>query len=123
MKEIDWATIVVGAAATVLGPVLGPFALLLFAAIVGALLPMSKEGEMTRIQGAVYIATCVVISLCLTGFAVYLVQKYTTIPGNIAFMPLAFGIAAGRPFILNFVERLFNAGAAAFESITRGGAR
>jgi hypothetical protein len=124
MKNVDWSYIVVGFFTTAFGPTVGPFAMLLFASVIGALLPMSKEGEMTRLEGAVYIAICVGVSLSLTGLCVWLVQNFTTVPGNIVFMPLAFLLAAGRPFILSFVGRVFDGAAAGLEAIfTRGGAK
>lgn len=103
MKEPDFSLALSLVTATIglLGPTLGPFALLIFAAVIGAALAMSKErgkdeAPMTRMEGARYILLSACVSLVLTGLCVYLVQKYTDIPGNIALMPLAFFIALSR---------------------------
>ncbi len=89
------------AAVSLLGPTIGPSALLIFAAVIGAALAMSKErgkdeAPMTRWEGVKYIALGACVSLVLTGLCVYLVQRYTDIPANIALMPLAFFIALSR---------------------------
>ena len=97
---------ITGAVAALLGPVLGPLALLLFASVMGGLLAMGRVSTMTRWEGVRFVAVGVGISLVLTGFAVWAVETYTTIPGNIALMPLAFGIAAARTSILELIDTL-----------------
>jgi hypothetical protein len=99
------AFVATGAIAVILGPVFGPFALLLFAAAAGAMLAMSKAPSMTRMEGFRFIVVGVAIALTLTGFAVWLVERYTPIPGNLALMPLAFALSAGRDTLLKLIER------------------
>jgi hypothetical protein len=116
------AYVVVGGFIAVLGPVLGPFAMLLFAAAMGALLAMGKAGSMTRWQGAAFVFVSMAISLALTGVVVFIVEKYTPIPGNLVLMPIAFVFAAGREFLLDLVKRIFGAAGTFFEALaSRGG--
>lgn len=103
------AFVATGAAAALLGPVLGPFALLLFAAVAGSMLAMGKAGGMTRRDGLVFILIGVAVSLSLTGAAIWMVERYTSVPGNVALMPLSFAFAAGREHLLKLIARLFAA--------------
>jgi len=100
------AYVVVGFATTFLGPVLGPFALLLFGAVVGSLLPMSKAAIRTRWEGVRFILVSVAIALSLTGLAVWVLERHFGIPGNLALLPMSFVIAAGRDQLLVVIERL-----------------
>ncbi|MCY1167118.1 hypothetical protein D9M73_70750 [compost metagenome] len=93
-----------GVVAAALGPVLGPFALLLFAAVMGGLLSMSTSTTTTRWEGFKFLAVGVGISFVLTGAAVWAVERYTNVPGNIAFMPVAFFIAAGRSKLMGLID-------------------
>ena len=94
-----------GIIGALLGPVLGPLVMLLFAAVMGGLLAMGRTSTHTRWEGVRFLAVGVGISLVLTGLAVWLVERYTTVPGNIALMPVAFIIAASRNSLLGFIER------------------
>jgi hypothetical protein len=101
----------VGGAAAILGPVIGPFALVLFAAVMGGMLAMSKERgkddlPMTRLEGVQFVAVSAGVAIVLSGFCVWLVERYTDIPGNIALMPVAFFLSLGRGFMLGLVERI-----------------
>lgn len=99
----------VGLLAAALGPVLGPLVLLMFAAVMGGMLAMGRMGAMTRWEGFRFIAVGVGISMVLTGSAVWAVQTYTSIPGNIALMPVAFLIAAMRNSLLTVMDKLVDA--------------
>lgn len=88
-----------------LGPVLGPLVLLVFAAAMGSLLAMSKTPTPTRWDGAKFIAVGVGISFVMSGLACWLVEKYTPIPGNVALMPVAFAIAASRNSVLVLIDK------------------
>lgn len=94
-----------GIIGALLGPVFGPLVMLLFAAVMGGLLAMGRTSTHTRWEGVRFLAVGVGISLVLTGLAVWLVERYTTVPGNIALMPVAFIIAASRNSLLGFIER------------------
>lgn len=113
------AFVVTGAIAVILGPVLGPFALLLFGAFAGSLLALSKVPTMTRWQGVQFIVVGMVIALALTGVAVWMVEKYTPLPGNLAMMPLAFALSAGRDFLLKLIERGVNALGTFFDALAQ----
>lgn len=107
------AFVVTGAIAAVLGPVLGPLVLILFAAVMGGLLAMSRTTTATRWDGVKFLAVGVGISLVLTGAAVWAVEKYTPVPGNIALMPVAFVIAAARTSLLGLIETAITAAGSA----------
>ena len=94
-----------GIIGALLGPVFGQLVMLLFAAVMGGLLAMGRTSTHTRWEGVRFLAVGVGISLVLTGLAVWLVERYTTVPGNIAMMPVAFIIAASRNSLLGFIER------------------
>ena len=100
---------VVGFVATLLGPILGPLALLIFASVMGALLAMGRVTTMTRWEGLRFVVVGVGISMVLTGLAVWLVEAYTPIPGNIALMPVAFAISLARSSLLGFIEKVLEA--------------
>lgn len=104
--------IVTGIVAAVLGPVLGPYALIMFAAVVGSLLAMSKTPQATRLAGLKFIAIGVLVALTITGAVIWAVERYTEIPGNVALMPVAFIIGAARLYLLTFIERCLDAFAA-----------
>lgn len=107
------AYLLTGFVATLLGPVLGPMALLVFSAFIGALLAMSRTTTNTRWDGVKFLALAVAISLVLTGAAVWAVQTYTAIPGNVAMMPVAFVIAASRNSIMGLIDMAIAAAGAA----------
>ena len=115
------AFVVTGAVAALLGPVLGPFTLLLFGAVAGSLLALSKAPTMTRMQGIQFVVVGVAIALALTGVAVWLVERYTPIPGNLALMPLAFALAMGRDYLFTLIERAVSAIGTFFDALARRG--
>lgn len=112
------AFVVTGAIAAVLGPVLGPLVLILFAAVMGGLLAMSRTTTATRWDGVKFLAVGVGISLVLTGAAVWAVEKYTPVPGNIALMPVAFVIAASRASLLGLIETAISAAGSALTALS-----
>jgi len=98
-----------GVIAALLGPVLGPLAFVLFAAVMGGLLAMSRTTTTTRWDGFKFLAVGVGISFVLTGLVVWAVQEYTPVPGNIALMPVAFLIAASRNSLLDLIDKAIEA--------------
>lgn len=115
--------VVLGAATALLGPVLGPFALLVFGAVAGSLLALGTSEPMTRWQAARFVAVGVAVALALTGLAVWLVERYTDVPGHLALMPLAFAFAAGREHLSGFIKRLLDGLATAAEHFFSRGAK
>lgn len=101
--------VLVSAAVALLGPILGPFALLLFGAVAGSFLAMSKAGTMTRWQGVLYVLVGVALSLALSGVCIWLLEKHTSIPGHLALVPVAFVIAAGRDHLWELLRRIWGA--------------
>jgi hypothetical protein len=92
--------------------VLGPWALLVFAAGVGAALALSAEEAGTRWAGLKFLIGGMLVALLLTGPAVWAVQHYTEVPANIAFIPIAFALGLYRSGVVEFIRKVFDAVAA-----------
>ncbi len=104
--------VITGGAATFVSavwPDLGKYALILFGAIVGSLLAMSKRPTPTRWEGVKFVAVGVAIVMVFNGLAVWVLEKYTPIPGSVAMMPVAFVIAAKRDALLPLMDRAVDA--------------
>ncbi len=101
--------IVTGVVAALLGPVLGPYALIAFGAVVGSLLAMSRTPTATRWEGVKFILVGVLVALSITGPVIWAVERYTDVPGNVALVPVAFVIGAARNYLLTFIERCMDA--------------
>ena len=93
------------AAAAVLGPLLGPYALVAFSAAAGSLLALSRKATLTRPDGLRFIVVGMLISLVLTASVVWLIEKYTPIPSHISLMPVAFFLALGRCHLLTLMDK------------------
>lgn len=100
---------VVAAAVAIAGPVLGPYALLVFAAGVGAGLALSAEKPLTRWAGVRFWLLATAIALLLTGPCVALLAHYTDVPANVSFIPMAFLLGAARRHIGSFVQQALDA--------------
>lgn len=110
MTEPTTASFVItSAVVVVLGPVLGPYALIVFSALAGALLALSHGPTLSLWEGVRFVALGVLIALVMTGSAVWAVERYTSIPGNVALMPVAVIIGAGRTVILEVMEGILKA--------------
>ncbi len=104
--------VITGGAATfvsVVWPDLGKYALILFGATVGSLLAMSKRPTPTRWDGVKFVGVGVAIVMVFNGLAVWALEKYTPIPGNVAMMPVAFVIAAKRDALLPLMDKAVDA--------------
>lgn len=102
-----------GAAVAAFGPVLGPYALIVFAAGIGAALALSTEKPSTRVQGFGFWLLATTISLLLTGPCVWAVSTYTTVPAGIALIPVAFLLGAARNRIVGLTNQALDAFTAA----------
>lgn len=102
----------VGAAASLLGPVLGPYALIVFGAIAGSLLAMGRANTATRLEAAWFVLVGVLLATAITGAVAWTLETYLHIPSAIALMPVAAAIGAGRNALLGLIEALFSALAA-----------
>lgn len=100
--------VVTGTLTAALGPILGPYALIVFGAVVGSLLAMSRTPTLSRMDGLKFIGIGVLVALVITGFCVWALEKYLGIPGNIALMPLSFVIGASRNSLLGLIDKMFD---------------
>lgn len=102
------AYIIVGAMGAIAGPVYGPAVLMLFGAIIGSLL--SLQGTKTESFSAAFrfFIVAVGLSLALTGLGVWLVERFTPLPGSLALMPVALGFAAARTMIIDTIQKVLD---------------
>ncbi len=104
-----------------LGPLAGPYALIAFAALAGALWPLSAQTTATRAEGAWLLLRCTLTAILLTVFLASLLQKWLGLPVNEALAPVALMIGA----LGNGWRPVFDAIGAAFAAFATkaGGAR
>lgn len=81
-------------AVALLGPMAGPYALIVFAALAGALWPLSGAETMTRAAGAWLLLRCTLTAVVLTSALSLALQSYWAIPAHEALAPVAFAIGA-----------------------------
>lgn len=110
-------------AIALLGPAAGPFALIIFAALAGALWPLSAATTMTRKAGAGLLIRCTLMAVVLTGGLAMLLGHYHDLPEHEMLAPLAFAIGAlgngWRP-VLESVGKIIQAAAATLAARTGG---
>lgn len=94
----------VAIAAAVLGPVLGPYALIAFAAAAGSLLALSREPAGTRWEGVRYVLAGTLIALLFTTPAVWAMETYLQVPARIALVPIAAILGAFRNQVLSLIK-------------------
>lgn len=112
------------AAVSLAGPVLGPYALIVFAAGVGSALALSVEQPMSRLQGLKFLAMGALIALLVTGPVLWAVEEYTPVPASIALVPVAFALGAARNQLLSLITSALGwitAAANAFLESRKGG--
>lgn len=81
-------------AIAVLGPMAGPYALIVFAALAGALWPLSTMPTVTRAQGAAFLLRVVAGAVVLTSFAAYWIESTYKVPAVESVALVAFFIGA-----------------------------
>ncbi len=81
-------------AVALLGPMAGPYALIVFAALAGALWPLSAADTMTRTAGFWLLLRCTLTAVALTSAMSLVLQSQWQIPANEALAPVAFAIGA-----------------------------
>ncbi|WP_440105443.1 hypothetical protein [Acidovorax sp. BL-A-41-H1] len=96
-----------------LGPMAGPYALIVFAALAGALWPLSAADTMTRSAGAWLLLRCTLTAVVLTSALSLWLQKQWQIPANEALAPVAFAIGA----LGNGWRPVFEAAGAALQAV------
>lgn len=77
-----------------LGPLAGPYALILFAALAGSLWPLSAASTETRFEGAWLVLRCTLTGFILTGGAASWLQASYNIEVNATIAPVAFFFGA-----------------------------
>jgi len=77
-----------------LGPLAGPYALILFAALAGSLWPLSAANTATRIEGAWLVLRCTLTSVVLTGGATAWLQSEYDVHVDESIAPVAFAFGA-----------------------------
>lgn len=81
-------------AIALLGPMAGPYALIVFAALAGALWPLSAAHTMTRSAGAWLLLRCTLTAVALTSALSLVLQSQWQIPAGESLAPVAFVIGA-----------------------------
>lgn len=77
-----------------LGPMAGPYALIAFASLAGALWPLSASTTSTRIDGAWLLLRCTLMAIVLTVFLASWLERVWSIPASEALAPVALIIGA-----------------------------
>lgn len=77
-----------------LGPVAGPWTLIVFAALCGAMWPLSASKTETRLAGAGLLLLWTLTAVFLTGFFAYLVNRVWGLHTDETLAPVAFLIGA-----------------------------
>lgn len=95
-----------------LGPIVGPYLLIVFAAVAGAGLALQVEKPTTRWEGLKFLTLSTLVALLLTGPLAWLVEKYTDVPANVALIPVAVVLGLARSKLVSLTHRLLDAIAA-----------
>ena len=77
-----------------LGPMAGPYALIAFAALSGAMWPLSATETTTKLAGAWLLLRCTLTALLLTAFLAGLVERWLGVQPVESLAPVAFAIGA-----------------------------
>ena len=77
-----------------LGPMAGPYALIVFAALAGALWPLSASPSTARLSGAWLLLRCTLTAIVLTVFLASAIERTWGIPVSEALAPVALIIGA-----------------------------
>lgn len=78
----------------IVSPFFGQYAIVLFAALAGALWPLSSTSTGTRRDGALLLLRLVATSAALTGFVAWMLEQRLGFPASKAMAPVAFLISA-----------------------------
>lgn len=77
-----------------LGPMAGPYALIAFAALAGAMWPLSASATATRMDGAWLLLRCTLMAIVLTVSLASGIERLWAIPAHEALAPVALLIGA-----------------------------
>ena len=100
-------------AIALLGPMAGPYALIVFAALAGALWPLSAASTMSRVSGAWLLLRCTLTAVALTSALSLVLQSQWQVPARESLAPVAFVIGA----LGNGWRPLFDAVGAALQAV------
>lgn len=77
-----------------LGPMAGPYAVIAFAGLAGALWPLSASTTGTRLAGAWLLLRCTLTAIVLTVFIAKIIERAWGVPVNESLAPVALVIGA-----------------------------
>lgn len=77
-----------------LGPMAGPYALIAFASLAGAMWPLSASDTGTRMAGAWLLLRCTLTAILLTVFLANIIERVWGLPVNESLAPVALTIGA-----------------------------
>lgn len=81
-------------AVAALGPMLGDYTVILFAALAGGLWPLASAETQTRMQGASLLLRLVLMAFVFAGAAAWVVESQFHVPAARVLAPVAFLISA-----------------------------
>ena len=81
-------------AIALLGPMAGPYALIVFAGLAGAMLPLSGSVTPSRLSGAWLLLRCTLTSVVFTGLLATLIEQRWGFPRLELLAPVAFAVGA-----------------------------
>lgn len=84
----------------------GDYAIIVFAALAGAMWPLSKAQTATRWDGAFLLIKLVLTSAALTGFVVWVVEQKTGYPSSKLLSPVAWAIARWPDLLTQIKDRV-----------------
>lgn len=79
---------------SLLGPLAGPYALIAFAALSGAMWPLSAAETASKLAGAWLLLRCTLTALLLTAFLAGLLERWLGVQTLETLAPVAFAIGA-----------------------------
>lgn len=77
-----------------LGPMAGPYALIAFASLAGAMWPLSASSTGTRMAGAWLLLRCTLTAILLTVFLANIIERRWGLPVSESLAPVALAIGA-----------------------------
>lgn len=81
-------------AVALLGPLAGPYAVIVFAALAGAMWPLSASTTPGKLAGAWLLLRCTLTAVLLTGLLSSLLERWLQVPVSEGLSPVSFAIGA-----------------------------
>ena len=98
------AVVLVGAIGSLFGPTWSPVVLMFIGSLIGALAMLGRTKTNSNKEIALFLSISIGLSFVLTGLGVWLVERWTPLPGNIALMPVACFFAVAKDKIVDMVD-------------------